>query len=87
MTFIVPFKEKHAGEVITIYSVNNDNPTEGNLSSVTTYDECPHCNEGHFFRVYDFKSFREDDECVTEIYDCKCPSCRKEFDLEIEFEL
>lgn len=87
MTFIVPFDEKFCGEIITIYSVNNDNPKGTFQSSVTTSEICPHCNERNVFRVYEHKSEREEAGCFFEVYDCKCPNCRKRFDLEVEFEI
>ncbi len=88
MTFILPFKEEFAGEMREIFAVNEDNPKGGITgSSITTYEECPHCNKGNVFRVYHFKAFKETEDMCIEIYDCKCPNCRNEFDLKVEFEL
>ena len=86
MTYIVPFEAEFCGKIRKIYSVNNDNPTDGFCSSVTTSEPCPYCGERNFFRVYDHKSEYEEDGWFIEVYDCKCPNCRKEFDLKIEHE-
>ena len=86
MTFIVPFQGEFCGEVRTIHSVNNDNPDRWS-GSVTTSEKCPHCKERHFFRFYDTKREYEKDGWAIEVYDCKCPACRKEFDVEIEYEI
>lgn len=88
MTFIVPFETEFCGEIRKVYAVNNDNPTATfGYSSVTTSEVCPHCHERNFFRVYDHKREYERGGWVIEVYDCKCPSCREEFDLEIEYEM
>jgi len=87
MTFIVPFEAEFCGEIRKIYSVNNDNPTGGFNSNTTTSERCPHCDERHFFRVYNPKSEYEEDNYIVEVYDCKCPTCRKKFDLKIEHEI
>lgn len=86
MTIIVPFKGEFCGEVQTIYMVNNDNP-KSFISSVTTSEKCPHCEKRHVYRVYDHKSERTEEGWLIEIYDCKCPSCHQEFDLEVEHKL
>ena len=86
MIFIVPFEGEFCGEVRTIYAVNNDNPKEGG-SSISSSQECPHCKEKHFFRFYDSKDDYEEDGWAIELFDCKCPSCRKEFDVKIETEI
>lgn len=85
MTFIVPFQEEFCQKIHTVYYVNNDN--QGSFGgSVTTSEICPHCGERNIFKVFDNKGEREESEHFIEIYDCKCPNCRKEFDLEVEFE-
>ena len=86
MTFIVPFQDEFCQEVRTIYAVNNDNP-KGWGGSVTSSQECPHCKERHFFRFYENKREYEIDGWAIEVYDCKCPSCRREFVVEIEHEI
>lgn len=86
MTFIIPIQGEFCGEIRTIYAVNNDNPN-GFGGSVTSSEECPHCKERHFFRFYDVKREYEKEGWALEVYDCKCPSCRKEFDVEIEHEI
>jgi DNA-directed RNA polymerase subunit M/transcription elongation factor TFIIS len=86
MTYIVPFQEDFCQEIHTVYYVNNDHQGSGS-GNVTTSEKCPHCGERHIFKLFEEKGHREDDEYVYEIYDCKCPSCRKEFDIEIEFEI
>lgn len=83
MTFIVPFEDEFCGETRTIYSVNNDNP-KGAWGSITISEKCPNCGERYFYRVYDSKEYYEEEEYSVELYDCKCPNCRKEFDLKIE---
>lgn len=86
MTFIVAFQEEFCQKLQTIYYVNKD--TQGTHgSSVITSEKCPHCEERNVFKVFEPKSFREDETFVTDIYDCKCPTCREEFNLEIEFEI
>ncbi|QJI52422.1 hypothetical protein [Psychrobacillus phage Perkons] len=86
MTFIVPFQEEFCQKIHTVYYVNND--TQGGYdSSVTTSEKCPHCEESHIFKVFWERSYREEDGYAIETYDCKCPKCRKEFDLEVDFEL
>lgn len=84
MTFLVPFEAEFCGEIRKIYAVNNDSPTEGFRGNTTTSEQCPHCGERNFFRVYEEKDFYETEEYVMEVYDCKCPECRREFDLKIE---
>lgn len=86
MTFILPFEGEFCGELRKIYAVNNDNPENGG-SSTTTSEKCPNCNERHVFRVYEHKKEYEEDGWLIELYDCKCPSCQKEFELKIEFEM
>jgi hypothetical protein len=86
MTFIVPFQEEFCQKIHTVYYVNNDNQFSG-YGCITTSEKCPHCGDINIFKVFNEKGYREDDKYVTEIYDCKCPSCRKEFDLEIEIEI
>ncbi|MEX3625333.1 hypothetical protein [Viridibacillus arvi] len=84
MPFIMPFETNFCGKTQTVYAVNSDNPTrEG--SSVTTSEECPNCKERHIYQVYNEKDIHEEDGYEYQVYDCKCPSCRKEFDLKIEF--
>lgn len=83
MTFIVPFQADFCGQVRTIYAVNEDNP-ENVSGHITTSEQCPHCRERHIYRVYEpYKTYEENGYNV-EIYDCKCPKCRKIFDLKIE---
>ena len=84
MTYIVPFEAEFCGKVTTIYSVNNDNPNDSQ-SSITTSEQCPHCNERHVYKVYEPKDEREEDQLAILVFDCKCPSCRKNFDIEAEF--
>lgn len=86
MTFIVPFQGEFCGKVRTIFSVNNDDPT-GFGSSVTTSKQCPHCNEKNFFRFFENKREYEKDGWEIQVYDCKCPSCRKEFDVEFLYDI
>lgn len=86
MTFIVPFQEEFCQKIHTIYYVNRDEQgTHG--SSITSSQKCPHCGERHIFKVFDIKAEREEDGWGIEVFDGKCPACRKEFDIEIEFEL
>lgn len=87
MTFVVPFESEFCGEIRTIYAVNNDTPTRRFQGSTTTSEICPHCGERNFYRVYKHKDEYEEDGWFIEVYDCKCPSCNKEFDLEIEHEI
>ncbi len=87
MTFVVPFEGEFCGEVRTIYAVNNDNPTGFTSGNTTTSEKCPHCSERNFYRVYDHKREYEEDGWCVEVYDCKCPNCQKEFNLEIEYEM
>lgn len=86
MTYIVPFEGLFFGKVREIYSVNNDNPTKS-YSGVTTMGVCPHCKESNIFRVYDERLGYTVDGWHIDAYDCKCPSCRKEFDLEIGYDI
>lgn len=86
MTFIVAFEEEFCGELHSIFYVNKDEQgTHG--SSVTTSEGCPHCGERYIYKVFNEKGYREEGGYAIEIYDCKCPNCRKEFDLEVEFEI
>jgi len=87
MTFIAPFKAEFCNEIRTIYAVNNDNPTNSIRGSTTTSEPCPHCDERNFFRVYEPKSEFMEDGYFVEVYDCKCPNCRREFDLVIDHEI
>jgi len=87
MTFIVPFEGEFCGEIRTIYSVNNDNPKKTVWSNTTISEKCPNCGERNFYRVYDTKDFYKENGYEIEVFDCKCPNCRKEFDLKIEYEI
>ena len=87
MTFIFPFEEEFAGSIHTIYYVNEDNQ-QSRGSSTTTSSKCPNCEEKHIYKVFDEPyKFYEEGEWVIEVHRSKCPSCRKHFDLKIEFEL
>lgn len=84
MTFIVPFQEEFCQEIHTVYYVNRDNQSSYG-GSVTTSEKCPHCGERHIFKVFQPKSDRDEETQVVEVYDCKCPACRKTFNLEVEY--
>jgi len=86
MTFIVPFQGEFCGRVRTIYAVNEDNP-ESVSGHTTTSERCPHCRERHFYRVYEHYKEYEKDGYFVEVYDCKCASCSRSFDLKIEHEI
>lgn len=86
MTFIVPFQEEFCQKIQTVYYVNEDEQgTHG--SSLMTSEKCPNCEERHIYKVFEAKSTKEMDDYVVETYDCKCPSCRKTFDLKREFDI
>ena len=86
MTFIVPFQEEFCQEIHTVYYVNEDNQKTFR-GSVTTSEKCPHCGERHIYKVFEEKRYYEEDGWGIEIFDCKCASCRKRFDLKVEHEL
>lgn len=86
MIFIFPFQEEFCQKNHTVYYVNEDRQG-AHGGSTTTSEECSHCGERHVFKVFEAKGYREEDGWGIEVYDCKCPSCRKEFNLEVEFEL
>lgn len=88
MTILVPFEGNFCGKDTTIYSVDNDKPLNA-PSSVTTLEVCPNpkCGQKHVYRVYDHVDEREEENSVIEIFDSKCPSCDREFQIEIEIEL
>lgn len=87
MAFLYPFEGEFCGEIRTIYAVDVDNPEKHLGSNTTLSEQCPNCGEGHIYRVYDYRMEYEKDGYGIEVYDCKCPSCRNNFDLKIEFEL
>lgn len=87
MTFVFPFEEEFCQTVRTVYYVNNDSQDSGG-SSTTTSEACPHCKERNIFKVFDEpQSSYEESGWHVQVYDCKCPNCRKEFNLEIEHEI
>ena len=87
MTFITPFEEEFCQKIHTIYAINNDDPLHNYCGGSTTISEvCPHCNARNIFRVYEPRREYETDEYFVAIYDCKCPECRKEFEIKDEWE-
>lgn len=89
MITLTPFEDEFCQKIHTIYSVNNCEPlNKSNIGgSVTTSEKCPHCNQRHIFRLYEEREWYESDEILTTLYDCKCPSCNKIFDIKIEDEI
>lgn len=85
MTYLVPFNDKFAGEIRTIYSVNSDEPNKQG-GSLTTSEKCPYCSESNLYRFYEPVIEIEEGDNLIQIYECKCASCRKEFNTEIKFE-
>ena len=84
--YVIPFQEEFCQKIHTIFYVNRD--TQGTHGSNTVSSQkCPHCGSRHIFKVFDEKDSREFRGYAYELYDCRCPSCRKEFEFEIEFEL
>lgn len=90
MTVVIPFKYQpnlKDREPYTVYMVNEDNPRRSGY--VQGMQVCPHCDTKNHFRVYDgeaFGSYQEDGWHFDQ-YDCKCPSCKKEFTAEFETEM
>jgi len=86
MITITPFEDEFCQKIHTIYSINNTNPKNNFGSSTTTSEVCPYCKTRNIFKVFEPKEEYDTDEFYTEIYDCKCPNCDKEFDFVDEFE-
>lgn len=86
MTTIIPTEEEFSQQTHTVYYVNQDPRKRVFSGSTTTSQKCPHCGERHIYKVFDEKGYRDEPEWMIEIYDCRCPSCEEEFDLEVEHE-
>lgn len=85
MTTLTPFNTEFCGDVHKVYSVNSYTP-EKEHSNMTTSEICPHCKERNIFRVYEPKREFETDRFAIAIYDCKCPNCKKDFEIKDEFD-
>lgn len=53
---------------------------------IITIEPCPYCKEKHAYKVYDPKIEWESNRYTIAIYDCKCPSCNREFEIMDEFD-
>ena len=87
MITITPFEGEFCQKNYIIYAINNCEPNKNSMGgSMTTSEKCPHCQTRNIFRVYDPKDEYETTNMFVEIYSCKCPNCKKEFEIVDEFE-
>jgi phage FluMu protein Com len=87
VAFIVPIQVEFCGEIRTIYAVNVERPDKHWGSHITFSEQCPHCKERHFYRVYDPIGSYEINGYAIERYILKCPSCKGNFYFEDKMEI
>lgn len=87
MTTVTPFTGEFFGKTQTIYSINNTNPSKHLGGHMTTAKVCPKCRERNVFRLYEPKEEYKTDGFLISVYDCKCPSCKNDFEIKYEFDL
>ncbi|MDQ0414211.1 hypothetical protein J2S25_002418 [Mesobacillus stamsii] len=79
MAFLVPFQDEFCGEIRTIYAVNEERPDKHFGSHITFSEECRHCKERHFYRVYEPLLRYVVGNTAREQYLIKCASCSNIF--------
>ncbi len=86
MVFLMPFQADLGGKIRTIYAVNVENPNEKGCRHITLSEQCPHCKDHHFYRVYDPIEKYVINGVGIERYISMCPSCKNIFFIDIDFE-
>lgn len=86
MTFVIGYEENFLGKSRVIYYVNR-RKEDSIGSSIITTEECPHCSVRHTYNLFESKGYYDEGGWRISVYDCKCGSCDKDFELEVEFEL